>query len=140
MSLLENLDAALEDVQMQHVHCENIEQLVTNVSDLESQVKDAKRNLNIAVDKMCADLATEIRQLQPGLTVILKTNCCDIGYKTKYVSCIAKPFEGCWDFNAYEFGRHFAKRYPHCCRLSCPLSDIASCLAEYFNNNYRSLS
>lgn len=136
---LENLDNALEDVQMQHVHYDNISQCLSKIHDLEDQLKDAKKELTNAIDKMCADLAVYIRQLNSNLKVSIKTNTCDVIYRTQLLSCIAKPEEGCWYFDTTDFGRGFSKRYPQCCRLSCPVDDLASCLVDHFRNSYRSL-
>lgn len=138
--ITEAIDAALDGVQMSHTHCDNVDGCVKEILDLRERQKEKDKELVALVDKMCAELATEIRALQPNLVVSIKTNCCDVGYRTKSISCIVKPFEGCWDFGNSEFGVIFSKRYPQCRQLSCQLPDLAKCIAEYFNNSYRSLS
>jgi hypothetical protein len=136
----ENLDNALEEVQMSHVHCENIETCVSTVLDIKSQLKEAEKDLLMSVDKMCAELATEIRRLQPNLTVTIKSNSCEIGFRTRCINCISKPYEGCWNFDSMEFGKYFTRRYPQCCRLDCSLGELASCIVEYFRNHFKALS
>lgn len=138
--ILEKLDSALSDVQMTHAHCESICGIVDRILDLQKQQKETEKELIVAVDRMCAELATEIRALQPCLTVSLKTNCCEVGYRTKIIDCQVKPYDGCWCFDSTDFGKIFSRRYPSCRQLSCPLAELASCLAEYFNNQYRSLA
>jgi len=137
---LESLDNALDNVQMAHVHYDNVEQHVSKISDLKRQIKDAEEELREAIDKMCADIAVEIRQLNPHLKVMIKTNCCDIVYRSKLLSCQAKPFEKCWYFDSTDFGRRFSKRYPQCCKLNCPISDLACCLDEFYRQHFRSLA
>jgi len=136
---MENLDNALNDVQMPHVHCDNIEQILSKINDLKKQVSDAEEEMNRAIDKMCADIAVEIRQLNPFLKVILKNKCLDVIYKTKLLSCQVMPVERCWEFGSTEFGRVFLKRNSHCCRLDCPMSDLAAAIDTHFRNSFRSL-
>lgn len=137
---IENLNEALEEVQMPHVHCDNIEQIVYKINDLNKQVREAEKELGAAVDKMCADIVVEIRQLNPNLKVMIKTNCCDVVYRTKLLSCQADPVTKTWNFGSTDFGRQFAKRNPHCCRLDCPMSDMANAIDEYFRICFRSLA
>lgn len=136
---LENLDNALEDVQMSHVHCDNIEQYVDKINDLKSQVKDAETKLREAIDKMCADISVEIRQLSPNLRVTIKSNCFDVIYRSKLLSCRVVPHENRWYFDDTNFGDRFSKKYPQCCRLNCPINDLANCICEFFRNHFRSL-
>lgn len=137
---LENLDNSLEEVQMSHIHCENVDACVATVLDMKEQLKDAEKELVSAIDKMCAELSTEVRRRQPNLTTTIKTNCCEIGFRTRFIHCHVKPYEGCWSFDNSDFGTQFTRRYPQCCKLTCPLGELACCLVEYFNNHFRSLS
>lgn len=139
-TILEQLENALSDVQMSHVHCDNICGIVDGILNLKKQQQESEKELVIAIDKMCAELATEIRALQPYLTVSLRTNCCEIGYRTKMIHCQVKPYDGCWCFDSTDFGKMFSKRYPSCRQLSCPLGELAANLVEYFNSQYRSLA
>lgn len=138
-TILEQLDNALNDVQMTHVHCDNICNVVAHILDLQKQQKESEKGLITVIDKMCAELATEIRALQPCLKVSLKTNCCEVGYRSKLIQCQVKPYDGCWCFDSTDFGKMFSKRYPSCRQLSCPLNEFATNLVEFFNSQYRSL-
>jgi len=138
--ILEQLDNALDDIQMSHVHCDAVDVCVKEILDLRERQKEKEKELVASVDKMCAELSTEIRILQPNLVVSIKTNCIEIGYRTKSISCVVKPFDGCWEFGSSEFGSIFSKRYPQCRQLSCSLDELAKCIVEFFNNAYRSLS
>lgn len=136
----ENLDNALDEVQMSHVHCENIETCVATVLDIKNQLKEAEKELVGAADKICAELATEIRRLQPNLVVTIQTNCCKVGFRTKCIDCVVKPYEGCWSFDSLDFGKYFTRRYPQCCKLNCPLNELAESLVEYFSNHFKALA
>lgn len=136
---LENLDSALEEVNMSHVHCDNIEQHVSKINDLRDQVKDAEIELREAIDKMCADISIEIRQLNPSLKVMIKTNYLDVIYRSRLLSCKVLPYENCWSFDSTDFGRRFTKRYPQCCRLNYPINELAGCICDFFRSHFRSL-
>lgn len=138
--LLEHLDTALDDVQMSHVHNDNINACVDKVLDYKNKIKDAEKELVECIDQLCAELSTEIRRLQPNLTVSMKTGVCEVCYRTRILTCCAKPYDGCWNFDGNDFGCMFSKRYPECKKLSCHIPDLASCIVEYFNNHYRSLA
>ena len=125
---------------MSHAHSDNIDMCVDKILDLRSKQKEAEKELVECIDKMCADLATEIRRLQPNLSVMMKTSGCDICYRTRILSCLAKPYDGCWNFDTTEFGCQFNKRYPECRQLSCCLIDLAASIVDFFNNHFRSLS
>jgi len=137
---LENLENAMDSVQMSHVHCDGLEQSVFKINDLKNQLKEAEKELCENIDKMCADIAIEIRQFNPNLKVVIKTNGCEVHYRSKLLSCVVKPHEGCWDFDSTDFGKVFSKRNPNCHRLNCPISDLACAIAEHFRNSFRSLS
>lgn len=136
----EELELALNELEDSHAHCDAIDCFVQEILCLKDQIKEKEKDLRSAIDKMCADLSTEIRSMQPNLTASIKTNCCEIGYRTKSINCVVKPIDGCWDFNTSEFGSIFSKRYPQCRQLSCSLHELAKCLVEFFNNTYRSLT
>lgn len=138
-TILEQLDNALDDIQMPHVYCNNVCNIVERMLNLQKQQKETEKELIAAIDKMCAELATEVRSLQPCLTVTLKTSCCEIGYRTKFIKCQVKPYDGCWCFDSTDFGRLFSKRYPSTRQFSCSLNELATNLVEFFNNQYRSL-
>lgn len=138
--LLEQLDNVLNDIKMPHEHYEYMDSCVKDILELRERQKEKEKELISAVDKMCAELSTLVRALQPNLIVSIRTNCCEIGYRTKSISCMAKPFDGCWDFGSSEFGVVFSRRYPQCRQLSCDLTELAKCMVEFFNNTYRSLS
>lgn len=137
--IIERLNEALDEVQMSHAHCDNINTIVSRILDLQKQQKEAEKDLIASIDKMCADLATEVRALQPCLVVSIKTNCCEIGYRTKVINCQVKPYDGCWCYSSTDFGKQFSKRYPSCRQLSCSLEELAGCVVEFFNSQYRSL-
>jgi hypothetical protein len=142
MSLfLEDLNNTLDEVsEMHHEHFDRIESIVNQIVNLKNQQKEKDKELIASIDKMCAELSTEVRLLQPNLVVSIKTNCCEIGYRTKCITCRVKPYDGCWDFGSSDFGMLFSKRYPECRQLNCSLSDLARSLVEFFTNTYRSLS
>jgi len=137
---LEYLDGALDDVQMSYAHYDDIECCVSKVCDLKNQIKKVEEELREVIDKMCADIAVEVRQLNPNLQVVIRTNCCDVHYRSKSISCQVKPFEKCWYFDATEFGKRFSKRYPQCCKLDCSISDLSHCLNEFYRQHFRSLA
>jgi hypothetical protein len=138
--LLEQLDNALDDIQMSHVHFENIDHCVNQILNLKNEIKEKEKELISYIDKLCADLSTEIRKLQPNLSVSIKTGMCEICYRTKSLFCCVKPYDNCWDFNSNDFGMVFSKRFPECRKLSCEITKLAECIVSYFNNHYRSLA
>jgi len=136
----EELDLALNDIDTSHPHCDAIHCYIQEILSLQDEIKNKEKELRSTIDKMCADLSTEIRAIQPNLTVSIRTNCCEIKFRTKNICCIVKPIDSCWDFGSSEFGIIFSKRYPQCRQLSCSLHELAKCIVEFFNNTYRSLS
>ena len=138
--LLENLDNALDDVQMSHEYSDDIQNCVKSILSLRDQQKETEQELVRCIDRLCADLATEVRALQPNLCVTLKTGCIEIGYRTRMIGCTAKPYDKCWDFNNTDFGQYFSKKYPECRPLDCPINNLARCLVDFFNNHYKSLA
>lgn len=138
--LLETLDNALDEVQMSHEYADNIDGCVKDILSLREQQKQAEQELVRCIDKLCADLATEIRALQPNLCVTLKTGCAEIGYRTRMINCAAKPYDKCWDFGGTDFGSYFSKKFPECRPLDCPVCNLARALVSHFNNHYKSLA
>jgi len=133
------LDILLEDVKMSHEHNDSISATCAKIKDLESQAKTAKAELSQCIDALCADLAKEIRRIQPSLNVTMNSIGCNVSYRAKAITCEVIPFNGKWNFNSSDFGRMFVRRFPDCCDLSCPATHLAKCLAEFFVNQYRSL-
>lgn len=138
--ILENLDAALDDVKMSHAYYDEIKSHVDLILEYRNKIKETEKQLLECIDKLCAELATEIRRLQPNLTVIMKTGGCEVCYRAKVLPCVIKPYDGCWKFDNNDFGNVFTKRYPECKRLDCDIYDLAKAITEHFNNHYRSLS
>ena len=136
----EQLDRALDDVNMSHAHYDAINSCVDSILEFKNKIKTVEKELIEHVDKLCADLSTEVRRLQPNLTVAIRTGACDICYRTKILNCNIKAYDGCWDFDNNDFGRLFSKKYPQCKKLSCDIYELASSIVEFFNNHYRSLA
>jgi hypothetical protein len=137
--LMEHLDAALDDVHMSHEYADEINGCVQKVLSLRDEQKCAEQELVRCIDRLCADLATEIRALQPNLHVTIKTGCLEIGYRTRIICCVAKPYDGCWNYDGTDFGLYFSKKYPECRPLDCTITDLSRRLVDYFNNHYKSL-
>jgi hypothetical protein len=134
------LGVLLEDVKMSHEHNDSISAVCNKIKTLEIQTKESRTELSQCIDALCADLAKEIRRLQIDLNVTMTKIGCNVGYRSKYITCEVVPFQNKWNFSSSDFGRMFMRRYPDCCDLGGSIPHLAKCLAEFFTNQYRSLN
>jgi len=124
---------------MSSEHCDQICGIVERIYDIKEQLKNTEKELCEHIDDLCADVAKEVRRLQPLLIVTIQNGGCIIGYRTRNIVCKVKPYERCWDFASNEFGKQFERRFPSCVRLDNSVTDLACCVVEFFNSQYATL-
>lgn len=139
--ILERVEQALNDVEVStNSHLKGVTDVLESIAYYETKIKECKKELGSAIDKICGDLAMTIRKMQPKLIVTIQNGGCIIGYRTKSIVCKVDPLKKEWDFSFNEFGKIFAKRNPSCTHLGCDLEDMAKRIADFFNHQYTSLA
>jgi hypothetical protein len=139
MLILETLEKSLETLQMPSEYYDQIASLSNVIMQTKEELKKQELDLAHAIDSLYAELAKEIRKQQPKLLVSIRTNGCEVGYRTRAILCNMEPFGKKWNFGLTPFGVVFQKRYPQCKQLSCSLKELAETIVEFFKNNFRSL-
>lgn len=140
MLISERLEKSLNDVtKMSHEHCDNIANIVNDIKELKDNIVKKERELYYAIDVLCAELAKEIRNKQPGLSITINKGGCLIGYRTKMMNCRVRPYDNIWDFSGNDFGNQFCKRNPNYNKLDTQISELATAIVDFFNNHYISL-
>jgi hypothetical protein len=136
----ERLEKALDNiVTMPHVHCDNIDKVVSLIKEKELELNNMRRELLSAIDSLCAELAKSIRNKQPQLTVTIRDNGCVVGYRSKYIICEVDPYSKGWKFDSTPFGLSFLRRNPDCKNLNRQINDLSERIVNHFNNHFISL-
>jgi len=139
MLILETLEKSLDEIEMPSKYYDKIASLANVIKQTKEELRKQELELAQSIDTLYAELAKEIRKRQPNLLVSIRTNGCEIGYRTRSILCNMGPFEEKWNFGLTPFGAAFQKRYPQCKQLTCSLGELADTIVEFFKNNFRSL-
>ena len=139
---LQSLDIILEDGnQVSPYSGSSADELVARLNDARQQVIDIEHKLGTIKHRMCADLALNIRRLQPGLNVGVDKHGCKIGYKTKILQFAPDVESGIWKVSSpnNRFMREFLNAHRRATLMTGAVQELASAIASHFIAYYRTL-
>lgn len=105
------------------------------------KVIELQNKLSIAHNKMCAELALDVRRKMPGLNVSVDRGNCKIGYRMKHLVLRPDSRSGIWKIKSSDdrFAKRFMKYYGTNTAISPSLDSLVDAIITYFKEHYKSL-
>lgn len=109
------------------------------LKEAESVARNARQELNDAIETLNSQLALEIRKRMPKLQVNLASGKCNVRFKSKAVTVWPDVMSKKWQIDPNDMGRSFVRGFSHALPMQDDLSSIAEAIVEYFTGHYKSL-
>lgn len=134
--LIENDSSAISSNMLDEVNSQ-----LNELNELKSKIKSLEKDLSHFVDKFCAQLAVQVRRLEPSLDIHLYDGSCAFGYKSMILELKPNIEKKVWMPVSPDsrINKKFVASHGANLRFSNDLSDLAEAIVHYFKMRYKSL-
>lgn len=140
--LLQNIDIIFEDVDLpSHNSVSMASDIVKQLEVTQQRVYELQNQLVIAQNKMCGELALNLRRRMPGLNVAVGRDGCKIGYRSKHLVLQPDVKRGIWNVKSGDgsFARRFLSRHSSKTIITPDFENLINALVRHFTEHYKSL-
>lgn len=140
--LLQHIDIIFEDVELSSHNSVSIaSDLVKQLEMTQQRIFELQNQLTIAQNKMCGELALNIRRRMPGLNVGVGRDGCKIGYRSKHLILQPDVKRGIWNVKSGDgsFARRFLSRHSSKTIITPNFDNLINALVKHFTEHYKSL-
>lgn len=117
---------------------ELVKEIAKELGDAKQRVRELEDQFQRTVDELNFQLGMSIRQRAPKLAVNLNGGSCQVGYKSRALSCRPDIDRWVWVFEPTEWGRRFNRTYGP----NFPLDDVsklADLIQAFFQGRFKTL-
>lgn len=134
------LDEQLQSIGTEADRIARINQIREQISQLEGQIGELKRQLAQESEGLTGELAVAIRKTMPGLSVSLDGGQCSIRHLSNSLSFRPNFDNTMWDVEPNISGRRFRKHHGHSLNLRHDVSPLADNVSQFFRRRYKRLN
>lgn len=113
-------------------------ELLKNISDMETNIDNAKLQITHIIEELNSSLGREIRKMQPKMAISLRNGSCSCGYHSRDMVCRPDIERGIWNISG-RLGNGFRRAHPEQLQLKSDMRPLAGAIIDYFKKYYRSL-
>lgn len=113
--------------------------VLRQLEDMQRSMEDLNTRIRHLTEQIMSNLGTEIRKRHPKLDVNLSNGRCNVGYRSRTMSCAPDLGKRTWSIGGSPFARKFCKMHNYLLPLEDDVVPLAHAIADYFTKNYKSL-
>jgi hypothetical protein len=134
------LDEQLQSIETEADRIARIQQIRDQISGLEGQIIELKRQLAHESESLTGDLAIAIRKAMPGLSVSLDGGSCHVRHLANNLDLRPDFQNGLWNVEQNISGRRFRKHHGHVLGLKHDIAPLADGISSFFKQRYKKLN